>query len=86
MEKTEILQKAMEKAVNNGVKKMTLNVDPIIFSHDFAKAFFGEETKLAALITLRGVVKPAEEIPHWKIHLQEMVIAEEPLEYLKQFL
>ncbi|OHA00979.1 MAG: hypothetical protein A3C07_05120 [Candidatus Sungbacteria bacterium RIFCSPHIGHO2_02_FULL_47_11] len=38
---------------------------PIIFSHSFAKAFFGKK---------------------WRDHLQRMILEEEPIMYIKQFL
>ncbi len=46
----------------------------IIFSHDFAKAFFGEGW-------LHG---HGEHI--WKVRLKEMVLQEHPIKYLEQFL
>ena len=44
-----------------------------IFSHDFAKAFWGEG-KLTADIFI------------WQQHLAQMVLEEEPLKYLESFL
>ncbi len=46
----------------------------LIFSHDFAIAFWGEETALIP----RGNA--------WQFHLQQMVLEEEPLKYLERFL
>lgn len=48
----------------------------VIFSHDFAKAFWGEEQ-----ISAMGRNKIA-----WKWELQQMVLEEEPLKYLEKFL
>ena len=61
----------------------------IIFSHDFAKAFWGEgivktdnikdlfnEEKVIAIMTMIS----------WQYHLQQMVLEKEPLKYLEQFL
>lgn len=45
-----------------------------IFSHDFAKSFFGRKRM--------GTVGPQE----WSYHLQQMVIESEPLKYLEKFL
>lgn len=44
-----------------------------IFSHDFAKAFWGEE-------------KPKVPITLWQHHLQQMVLEEDPIKYLETFL
>lgn len=69
-------------------------INSIIFSHKFARAFWGEEEigtedlnidgqcwvcNYDALIFEAGVKK-------WQCHLQIMVLEERPLEYLKQFL
>lgn len=42
----------------------------IVFNHDFAKAFFSYE----------------DTTEKWKEHLQEMVLEENPVEYLRKFL
>jgi len=49
----------------------------IIFSHDFAKAFWGEET-----IGIDDI----SQIPTWQYHLQQMVLEKEPLKYIEKFL
>ena len=56
----------------------------IIFSHNFAKAFFGEEeteyqTKEMKEADVIGWQK------EWRFHLQQMVL-EDPILYLKKFL
>ena len=52
----------------------------LIFSHDFAKAFWGKypkhETGMDGLWT----------IYHWEDGLQQMVLEKEPLKYLRRFL
>lgn len=75
-----ILQKAIEKAVNSGWKisfDMKLVEDHpigmanlVIFRHDFAKAFWPTLT---------------QELNWWQ-HLQIMVLEENPIKYLEQFL
>lgn len=99
----EILKKAIEKAVNNGLEdyywggksleKLEQDVFEhryydIIFSHDFAKAFWGEEEieiKCGGCITKSP---PCEcEYPiSWQYHLQEMVLEEDPIQYLVKFI
>ena len=79
-----ILKKAIEKAVKNGWKYQSWGDEPkvdfdgftnwliatsrfytVIFSHSFAKAFWGDT---------------------YKIHLQQMVLSEKPINYLAYFL
>lgn len=82
MTNKEILQKAIEKAVDNGWDEgkhldgafhliYTSAEGSVIFNHSFAKAFWKPEKN---------------ELPMWDYHLQQMVIEEEPLKYLEQFL
>lgn len=51
----------------------------LIFNHDFAKALWGESD--AATTNQRRDLHIG--LSGWKLHLQQMVIAENPLEYLK---
>lgn len=53
----------------------------IIFSHSFAKAFWGEETHQE-----EPVPGYLEEVYNWETNLQEMVLEPEPLKYLEEFL
>ena len=62
----------------------------IIFSHSFAKSFFGEREYPS---WLSDSIDPKaecsiEELPNkgWQYHLQQMVLEEEPLKYLERFL
>ena len=81
-----ILQKAIEKAVKNGYQFDTLYwtqsmlkegaSEHIIFSHDFAEAFWGEKPK--------GMEEQYE--GYWKDQLQIMVLEKDPLQYLEKFL
>lgn len=70
----------------------------IIFSHDFAKAYFGEQTTSHVMgydiskgdIYDHSIFQPTFEytieLPEWQFHLQQMVLEEEPLKYLEKFL
>ena len=76
----------------------------IIFSHQFAKAFWGEEglisvsafettgsrdseTEDFVFVGDGGIDDSVEKvIPLWQYHLQQMVLEEEPIKYLEQFL
>jgi len=71
-----------------------------IFSHDFAKAFWGECKEWLHVMDGEGIcsvnIKPPKEkiesweeyieIDGWKYHLQQMVLETEPLKYLEKFL
>ncbi len=54
----------------------------IIFSHDFAKAIWGEiwPEEVVGVKGLKG------NFPYWQIELQMMVLEKEPLKYLEKFL
>ena len=113
MNKQEILQKAIEKAVEGGWKIPTndgtcidmqgltnkegwfrtacsmgkelnaIEVSHLIFSHDFAKAFWGED-KYESYCS-GSFACPIFELV-WKYHLTKMVLEEEPVGYLRPFL
>ena len=55
------------------------DIEHVIFNHDFAKALWGEEGQ-----TLTGLRCSAQDgvIPYWQYHLQAMVIADDPIQYL----
>lgn len=86
----EILQKAIEKAEKNGFdyhgeKNTHWVIDfiveypqIIIFNHDFAKAFWGDE-----------IIKDhtwVMNIHQWQSHLQQMVLEKDKLKYIEKFL
>ena len=49
-----------------------------IFNHDFAKSLFGEyPTRIPAY---------SDALENWQFHLQNMVIAPDPIEYIGNFL
>lgn len=56
----------------------------IIFQHEFAKAFWGEEYQHDTVQEDIDCIESG--LPAWQYHLQQMVICEEPLKYLKRFL
>jgi len=59
----------------------SLELNTVIFNHDFAKALWGEE--LEYVYINRGGGKPLEEsLPRYKFHLQQMVISNDPIKYL----
>lgn len=63
----------------------------IIFSHDFAKAFWGEEEHnwngTSQCSRCRYYSEWGEDHSYcWEYHLQQMVLEKEPLKYLERFL
>ena len=94
MTNKEILEKVIYKAEGNGCTRcLSSFLDyhdedditiynkhyQIIFSHDFAKAFFGE--KGYGVSSTDG-----NHLNNWQYHLREMVLEEKPLKYLEKFL
>jgi hypothetical protein len=83
MTNEEIFQKAMAQARKNGYKgtgwgAKNLPIDTItfiLFSHDFAKSFFPKTDE-------HGFHKDDA----WKYYLQQMILEDNPLHYLKKFL
>ena len=103
----EILQKTIEKALNNNWDVMLpliptyalelanpdkviqavrskRSINDIIFSHDFAKAFWGI-CKCSNQQVL-SYEDPTRKLEHWQYHLQQMVLEEQPLKYLEKFI
>lgn len=69
-----------------GIKKL-YSTEQIIFSHGFAKAFWGyagtaEDGARSVTVRFNG----DRPILKWQYHLQQMVIQEDPIKYLEQFL
>lgn len=98
MTNEEILEKAVNKAVENGWKSLPWDkdyasyvTDGFIFKHDFAKAFWGKEklcSHCGKVYVNHGDcgVSFTEGKEAFKYHLQQMVLEEEPIKYLEQFL
>lgn len=99
----EVLQKAIEIAIDNGLTepqrsgvirvlfiingKMVSERD-LIFSHDFAKAFWGwhcSENRTEYVTYSNGAVEQ-EAVINWMYHLQQMVLEENPIDYLRKFI
>ncbi len=65
-----------------------VNAQSFIFNHDFAKALFGEELHHETFIVPKELnkrfagTKDLDVKPAWQYHLQQMVIAEDPIKYL----
>ena len=112
---TEAINKARSKGykkdnsklylVARGSLKSTLSLDfyrGLIFDHDFAKAFWGEEKDFCARCSPHIISKSNQLnyyktapqcdncwdwlIYRWQYHLQQMILEKEPLKYLEKFL
>lgn len=91
----EILEKAVRKAVENGwrhhvwprgkeVEYMTMegvDVRPILFSHDFAKALWGDYP-VHFVDQYAPTAEAKDDLGNWQYHLQQMVVADDPIRYL----
>lgn len=83
MNNDQILKKAIEKAEKNGYdfwgNGLCGKCDKFIFSHDFAKAFWGTNDD-------GSKSHPVYLEAKYKHHLQQMVISEDPIKYLSKFI
>jgi len=96
----QILKLAIQKALDNGWRPLPKNIEPnygnimanwynlpiaFVFSHSFAKAFWGEEE--VEFQTEEGrVAKIIDYQIAWRFHLQQMVLEEQPLKYIEKWL
>ena len=67
------------------------NAPHIIYDHGFAKALWGEEQAPTNIYKTKTTIlsdrRPLTELstfPAWQYHLQQMVIADDPLKYLNE--
>lgn len=117
MTNKEILEKAIQKAIDGGYEGWgwpssqdllkwewddedkvfsdgkgcdyeSINLEAVIFNHDFAKALWGEASTSDKL--WHKIEAPMENgrdyllhvMPSWQYHLQQMVISDDPIKYL----
>ncbi len=98
MSNEEILKKAIEKAKSHEGALNDIKIDMekygciyvsnyywVIFSHDFAKHFWGEE-RTVGITNNCHICGTFYEPIAWQYHLQQMVLESEPLKYLEKFL
>lgn len=96
MSNEQILKFAIEKAFGDCTEeyaKSQIERDGgyrIIFSRDFAKAFWGKELVCECHgkppKTCYGTYYYSNTLPSWQYHLLKMVLEKEPLKYLEKFL
>lgn len=89
MTNQQIIEKAISKAIDNGWEESPLRyryilstrnlnaweILQLIYDHQFAKALWGDE-----LVPSEWRDQAVDE--NWRIHLQSMVIADDPIKYL----
>lgn len=75
----------IETTIGVNSRPIEVNYEMIIFSHDFAEAFFPKEI---AKMTWYEELKPYsfEDVESWKVHLMKMVLEENPIDYLRKFI
>lgn len=84
MSNEEILTKAIEKAVKKGWKVFPLvRGYSFYYDHDFAKAFFGDVWTDEEMESNKF---PTIDLEPWQYHLQQMVISQDPIQYLAKYL
>ena len=71
--------------VQHGLMVIADSLYNLIFSHDFAKAFW-EDKEMIVVGTGKHSFPHKEDIPVWQCYLQQMVLEEEPLKYIEKFL
>ena len=97
----EVLQKAIEIAIKNGYKEpfvfgmgSSFSLDKfqifkLYFSHDFAKNFFGDgninSIGYESYKVCRNILCNTS-LTFWQYHLQQMVLEEKPIDYLRKFI
>lgn len=97
MESKEILEKAIRRATDNGYKHgiqwmhqvvndyaEDYNYSGLIFSHEFATCLWGDkEVHYYDIVDLdNGGKTETVTMPIWHYHLKQMVVAEDPTQYL----
>lgn len=91
MTNQQILEKAIQKAVDNGYVSNYIKprveelIDSslhyaVIFNHDFAKALWPDSYHKGSVVY--GLPPLENDVIAWQYHLQHMVIADDPIKYL----
>lgn len=70
---------------SDGDIRIMYNLEAIIFNHDFAKALWGENPK-TWVHSEYSKISDSHYINWWQYHLQQMVIADDPIAYLGEHL
>lgn len=60
----------------------TVSIERLLFDYDFAKALWGESTDTLIVQNNSLNVKQVVDMNGWQYHLQQMVVADDPITYL----
>lgn len=93
MSDKEILERAIKKALDGGWTKNpqsykeymvfdNIHLGDFIFNHDFAKALWGKNTDTMTVQNNSLNVAQIIDMNGWRYHLQQMVLADDPIKYL----
>lgn len=95
-EERDSFRTAIEQILNEYDGYEAHDIEHLIFSHDFAKAFWGEESYQFKEIIPHDaeyfnekeelVGQAMQALLSWEYHLQQMVLEEDPIKYLEKFL
>jgi hypothetical protein len=68
--------------------ELRLHLNDVIFSHDFAKAFWGEEKRPTFDDCKECGTRTMTDVGTygWGHHLQQLVLEDDPIQYLERFL
>ena len=69
---------------SGGAEGWSMAYNTFIFSHSFAKAFWGEADMILELPNNEKLTMV--HTPAWEYHLQQLVLEEQPLKYIEKFL
>jgi len=61
-------------------------IEVLIFSHSFAKAFWGDRYMTPEEEDKEVGLNQTVIMPRWQYHLQKMVLEEDPIKYLEKYL
>lgn len=79
------------EGLNNFAPDSGLSMEAIIFDHEFAQAFWGEKEFCFSCERHHERVVDCDcgtgnDAQEWQVRLRQMVISDDPIEYLAQFL
>ena len=57
----------------------------VIFSHDFAKTYFGYE-QIPLIFSNNNQIEDIDWMFEWKYNIKKMILEKEPIKYLEKFL
>ena len=91
--KFDMLSQYIQRAFRNSLEVQLLDKYLIIFTHDFAKAFWGEKPEYGISYDSLDEKRITDfndggkyHIKYWQWHLMQMILEESPIKYLEKFL